>query len=613
MNKQVAVGGKAVQTGLPDVIAAETAVTLDGLFRERVRRSPEAIAYRDFDQHRGVWRDYTWAQMQHQVARWQAALMREGLKPGDRVAVMMRNCPVWVMFDQAALGLALVVIPLYTVDRPDNAAYIMQNAGVKLLLVETLEQWHQFKPLRDQLGSLIRVLSVQAPAGEIEDALLATVGQWLPDKGGELKASNGKPTDLATIIYTSGTTGRPKGVMLSHWNMLSNAHACLQTFRVLTSDAFLSFLPLSHTFERTVGYYLTMMGGAKVVYARSIPLLAEDLQRVKPTAIISVPRIYERVYAAINANLEKSSPVKRKLFQLAVDVGWSRFLHEQKRGPWRASHLLWPVLDALVAKKVLARLGGRLRVAMAGGAALSPDVSRMFVALGVRILQGYGMTETSPVVCVNRAQNNDPASVGQAIPGVEVKLGEKNALLVKGPNVMLGYWNNPEATKAMFTPDGWLNTGDTARIDEAGRIFITGRIKEIIVTSTGEKVPPVDMESAIARDTLFEQVMIIGEGRAFLSALAVLNREKWDALAREFGLDPNAPNVLQSAQAEQIVLERIARQVKDFPGYAQVRRVAMTLDPWSVDNGLLTPTLKMRRAKVIERHRADIERIYAKH
>lgn len=602
---------RAIQTDRVDIIPAETAVTLDGLLRERIRRSPDAVAYSDFDYRRGVWRDYTWAQVEQEVARWQTALMRDGLKPGDRVAVMMRNCPYWVVFDQAALGLGLVVIPLYTVDRPDNASYIMQDAGVRLLLVETLEQWHQFKPLRDQLGCLTRVLSVQAPAGEIEDPLLATVGQWLPDEGGELRASNANPDDLATIIYTSGTTGRPKGVMLSHRNMLSNAHACLQTFRVLTSDVFLSFLPLSHTFERTVGYYLTMMAGAQVVYARSIPLLAEDLQKVRPTAIISVPRIYERIYAAINANLDKSSPVKRKLFQLAVDVGWSRFLHEQKRGPWRASHLLWPVLDVLVAQKVLTRLGGRVRVAMAGGAALSPDVSRMFVALGLRILQGYGMTETSPVVCVNRAESNDPASVGHLIPGVEVRLGERSALLVKGPNVMLGYWNNPEATKAMFTPDGWLNTGDTARIDETGRIFITGRIKEIIVTSTGEKVPPVDMESAIARDTLFEQVMIIGEGRSFLSALTVLNREKWEALAREFGLDPNAPNVLQSTQAEQMVLERIAHQVKDFPGYAQVRRAAMTLEPWGVDNGLLTPTLKMRRAKVLEYHGADIERIYA--
>jgi long-chain acyl-CoA synthetase len=355
------------------------------------------------------------------------------------------------------------------------------------------------------------------------------------------------------------------------------------------------------------------MAGAHVAYARSIQQLAEDLVIIRPTLLISVPRIYERVYAAIKAKLAEGPAVRRKLFELASEVGWARFEHEQGRGPWKASFLLWPVLKKLVAAKILARLGGRLRAATAGGAAMPPDVARVFIGLGLPILQGYGMTETSPVVSSNRIENNVPASIGLPIPGVEVKIGNKDALLVKGPNVMLGYWENPEATKAMFTDDGWLNTGDTARMDSEGRLYITGRLKEIIVLSNGEKVPPVDMEAAIARDPFFEQVMVIGEGKPYLSVFVVPNPELWAKVAHEHGLDPASAVSPRTHQAEQLVLERINAQIKQFPGYAQIRRVAVMPEPWTIENGMLTPTLKLKRAKVLEQHRSEYEKLYAGH
>jgi len=597
-----------------DIIPVETAGTLSGLFRERVRRTPDAVAYRDFNQQHGNWRDYTWAQMQHQVVRWQTAIKREALAPGDRVAMMLRNGPAWVMMDQAALGLALVVVPLYTVDRPDNVAYILRDAGVKALLLENQEQWLQLAALREQWEDcgLRRILVLDGiDASARTDPRLAAVEEWLPEEGGEAMETAGKANDLATIVYTSGTTGRPKGVMLSHLNILSNVHDSLQILPVPRGSLLLSFLPLSHTFERTVGYYVAIMGGATVAYARSIPLLGEDLQSIRPTILISVPRIYERVYAAIKTKLQEGPAFRRHLFDLAVAVGWSRFEYMQKRGPWRVTHLLWPLLNHLVASKVMARLGGRLQYAMSGGAALSPDISRIFIALGLPILQGYGLTETSPVVCANRIHDNVPASIGAPIPNVKVRIGDKNALLVKGPNVMLGYWNNPEATKAMIAPDGWLNTGDTARIDEAGRVYITGRLKEIIVMSNGEKVPPLDMEAAIARDSLFEQTMLIGEARPYLAVLAVLNAEQWNKAAAEAGLDARA--ALHSEAAEKLVLARVARQLRDFPGYAQVRRAALTLEPWSVENGLLTPTLKLRRPRVMEHYKNQIAKLYEGH
>lgn len=591
------------------LIPSGAAATLDGLFRERVKRTPELVAYRAWNEAHQNWRDYTWAQIDRQVARWQAALDKENLKPGDRVAVMLRNSPEWVIYDQAALGLGLVVVPLYTQDRPDNVAYIIGDAGCKVLLIDGAEQWRALSDVRHQMGSLNRILTVESVPNPGEPRL-RWIGEWLPAEGGETRHLARDPAALATIVYTSGTTGRPKGVMLSHHNILSNAEASCAVLTAGHDDLFLSFLPLSHTFERTCGYYLTVLTGSTTAYSRGIPVLGEDLQNVRPTLLISVPRIYERVYGRIRDALDQGSPLKKKLFLKAVDVGYARFEHSMGRGPWKPSFLLWPLLNALVAKKILARLGGRVRAAISGGAALPPEISRVFIGLGLTVLQGYGMTESSPVAAANRPDDNLPASVGTALPGVQLRIGESSALMIKGPNVMLGYWNNPDATRAILGADGWLNSGDTARIDEQGHVFITGRLKEIIVLSNGEKVPPVDIEAAIARDPLFEQVMLLGEGKPYLTAMTVLGADLWKALAAEKGLDP--ANV-RSQQVEEILRGRIAVQMKAFPGYAQVRRVTATLEPWSVENGLLTPTMKLKRAKVMEKFNAEIDGMYAGH
>jgi len=591
------------------VIPADDAVTLDGLFRERVKRTPDLVAYREYVESHNNWRAYTWAQIDRQVARWQAALEKDGLQPGDRVAVMLRKSPEWVTYDQAALGLGLVVVPLYTQDRPDNVAYIIADAGCKALLIDGPEQWSAFADVKRQLGSLVRIISVK-PVPDAGEPRLKPLAEWLPAEGGETRHLPRDPAALATIAYTSGTTGRPKGVMLSHRNILSNAEGACSVLVAGHDDVFLSFLPLSHTFERTCGYYLTIMTGSQVTYSRGIPQLAEDLQAIRPTMLISVPRIYERVYGRIRAALDEGPPAKKKLFLLTVEVGYARFEHAQGRGSWKASFLLWPLLNALVAKKVLARLGGNMRAAISGGAALPPEISRVFLSLGLTVLQGYGMTETSPIASANAPDDNIPASVGKAIPGVQLRTGEANALMIKGPNVMLGYWNNPEATRAILGADGWLNSGDTARIDGEGHVFITGRLKEIIVLSNGEKLPPVDMETAILRDALFEQVMLLGEGKPYLSVVAVLNADNWRKVAAESGLD--AANV-RAKPVEDFILKRIGAQLKEFPGYAQVRRVTVVAEPWTIENGLLTPTLKLKRAKVMEKFNAEIDGMYAGH
>jgi long-chain acyl-CoA synthetase len=313
------------------------------------------------------------------------------------------------------------------------------------------------------------------------------------------------------------------------------------------------------------------------------------------------------------AGLEQKGNTAKRLFGLAVAIGWKRFLYHQGRESWHTSLLLWPLLERLVAKKLTDRLGGRLRVAVSGGAALVPEVSRVFISLGVPILQGYGLTESSPIITCNRPDDNRPESVGRAVNNVEVKIADNEELLARGPNIMLGYWNNQEASGRVVDDEGWLHSGDKARIDEQGHIYITGRIKEIIVLSNGEKVSPVDMEMAITMDPLIEQVMVIGEQKPYLSAICVLNPDYWEELAPSIGADPNQPRVLENPEVERVVLNRISEQVKMFPGYARIVRTHLSLEPWSVENGCMTPTLKLKRAKVLEKLAEPLEKLYEGH
>jgi len=594
-------------------IHANVAGTLDGLFRERVRQTPDAIAYRHYDRKQQEWLDLSWDQMADEVSRWQQALTQEALQEGDRVAILMRNCPTWVAFDQAALGLGLAVVPLYTDDRPDNIAYILNDSGSKLLLMEDDKQWEALAEHKDELPGIQRFIIHHSKQSEPSppDDRVATAESWLPKTPALLHERGGNPNTLASIVYTSGTTGRSKGVMLSHYNILSISHASIEALLEEEGQhTMLSFLPLSHTFERTCGYYVPMMCNITVAYARSIQQLAEDLQTIKPTILVSVPRIFERVYERIHSQLRKKSPLPRILFKLAISVGWRRFEANQGRAHRTPILLLWPLLNRLVASKVQARLGGNMYLAVSGGAALPPPVARTFIGLGLNVIQGYGMTESSPVLTANRLSDNQPTSVGKALPGVELRIGENEELLAKSPGVMMGYWNNHQATSKTITTDGWLRTGDKARIED-DFVYITGRIKDIMVMSNGEKIPPADMENAIALEPLFEQALLIGEGRPFLSALVVLNSEEWFPLARQHSLDPFEEKSLTDRRLQNSLLKKIAEALHDFPGYAKVRRITPLLEAWTVDNDLLTPTLKVKRAKVLTRHNSLIEHMYA--
>lgn len=591
-----------------DYISPQQAGTLDGLLRERARRAPQGLAYRSFERESAHWTDWCWQDVAREVARWQQALAAEGLLPGERVGLLLRNCPQWVLFEQAALGLGLVVVPLYLEDRPDNTAYILQDAGARVLLLPE-ERFGRLREALADVATLQRIVVV-GEEDDGDDARVRTLAAWLPPPGEYAPPVRaGSPDDLATLVYTSGTTGRPKGVMLSHRNILSNTDAALSLERFRSDDLFLSFLPLSHMLERMAGCYLPMMAGCGVAFARSVQQLAEDLLQQRPTILIAVPRVFERVYGRIQSQLERRPLPARLLFRATLAVGWRRFLWHQGRRGWSPSLLLWPLLRRLVADKVAKRLGGRLRLAVSGGAALSPAVARFFLSLGLVLVQGYGLTEASPVVSVNLPADNEPSGVGLPLPGVEVCVGADDELLVRGPNVMLGYWNHPDATRAAIDSGGWLHTGDQVRI-EGGHIRITGRLKDVLVLSNGEKVPPSEMEGAIMLDPLFEHALLLGEGESHLAALVALNEEQWPGLARRLGLDPQAADSMQSPALQRFLVHHIGGLLREFPGYAKVRRVAATLEPWSVDNGLLTPTMKLRRREVSARYAQQIADLF---
>lgn len=600
-----------------DIISVEEAETLDGLFSVRVHRSPDDEAFSFFDRSADAWISYTWREMQQHIARWQQCLREEGLARGDRVGVLLRNCPQWVIFEQAALSLGLVVVPLYTDDRPDNIGYIIDDANIRLILIQDARRWKRLAPViveatPDEEGSLQRVLllddSDESAKCERNDDTVMRVSSWLTAEPQVYQPRQGDAGQLATIVYTSGTTGRPKGVMLSHLNILSNAHAGITMLDCFRQDHFLSFLPLSHMFERTAGYYVPVMAGARVSFARSVAQLAEDFKTRRPTLIVAVPRVFERVLGKLSDRLNKGPRFKQLLFNRAVETGWDYFLKQQGRGPWKPSLLLHGALDHLVGQQIRDGLGGNLRSALIGGAALPPQVAKVFTGLGITMIQGYGLTETSPILSANNKQNNRPDSVGRPLRGIEVRIGENDELLAKSPGIMLGYWNNHVATNEVIDADGWFHTGDQARISESGHINIIGRIKDILVLSNGEKIPPADMESAIGMDGMIEQVLVVGEGRSYLTALVVVNESYWSAYA------PGKPYTNEALNSEDVirdVLSRIRKGLKDFPGYAKIRKATLLAEPWTLEEGLLTPTLKTKKPKVLERYAAEVDKMYA--
>lgn len=595
----------------------ENFTTLPQLLVNSVERYGEREALRQFDKETKSWHSLSYAQLMARVMEWRRAYAAMNLERGTRIGILMPNSIDHACADQAALANGLVPVPLHAIDTPGASAFILSDSRAKVLVTNKLTRWKQIKAAGGDLQDLTAVIITEDEVDD-ETGMVRGLSEWLAAGTHVVELPEGpKEDDLAGIVYTSGTTGRPKGVMLTHGNIVSNVKATLECVFPQVGDIFLSFLPLSHTFERTAGYYLALATGCTIAYNRSVLLLADDLKTIRPTVIISVPRVYERIFARVQDKLKKSRPAARYLFDWAVEIGWRDFCRRNHL-PMEHTGRAW--LDGLmrplvrkVSSTLLDQFGGRLRIAISGGAALSSKVARTFCGLGLPIIQGYGMTEASPIIAGNNRTLNQPNTVGKPFNNVEVRLGEGDEIQIKGPSITRGYWNRPDATADAFTEDGWFRTGDVGGFNELGLLSIKGRIKEIIVTSTGEKVPPADLEAAIETDPLFSQCYVIGENRPYLSLITVVNPDEWASFAKSCGVDPADPASLDNPSVKTSALKRAKTAAGEFPHYALPRAVVLTQEPWTIENGLITPTLKLKRGPLSKKFANVIAQLYATH
>jgi len=523
------------------------------------------------------------------------ALNKFGLQKGDKVAVLSENRPEWVAADLGIMLAGGVVVPLHTTFSAQAISRILEHSGAKIIIVSSGALLNKIL-LNNNLYSVEKVIFLEQIAAYKEAPLLrGKIFNWdwlLVHNDSNFHNSMAlRPNDACSIVYTSGTTGEPKGVMLTHNNFLSNVQAVAQIIAVKTSDIFLSFLPLSHVLERLAGYYIPLLSGAAIAYAESIKQLTSNLKEVKPTILISVPRIFEKMHEAVWEKV-KTSPQKKRIFIWALRQKGSGFRHK--------------IADYLVFKKIRAQLGGRLRLTVSGGATLNEKIGRFFHKIGLTVLEGYGLTETSPVVAVNRENDFKFGAVGKVIPGVDIKISAGKEVLVKGPNVFKGYYKNQEASEAAFDENGWFKTGDLGFLDNDGFLTIIGRQKEVIVTSGGKNVWPEAVESELNRDRFIANSMILGDKQKFIAALIVPDWLKVEQFFRENNLPLQTPERLINSKAllnlfQQRLDEKINPNLSD---YEKIRSFKLLARDFSQEQGELTPTLKLRR-HIIEQHFKD--------
>lgn len=579
-------------------------------FGVKTYRNPKLLNYKSAE---GVWKSLSADEVARRVKNIALGLYSLGIRFGDKVALLSESRPEWTMTDLGILSLGAIDVPIYTTQSLPQVEFIITNSESKLIFISTKQLYERILPVLEKLGFTDKVITFEKepPApGVMTLEQLESIGEKLnnenPSLYDELK-SKVKPDDLATIIYTSGTTGEPKGVMLTHSNLISNATTCASLFSWnADKEVALTYLPLSHIFERMI-IYLYLYIGIQIWYAESIDKLADNLIEVKPTVMTTVPRFLEKAEERMLAQVQKMSPLKRKLFNWAMDI--ARQFDPEKKFPlsYRIKH---KIADILVYKKLRERFGGRFRFIVSGGAALRPDLARIFTAAGIPVLQGYGLTETSPVISVNRLERNRIGSVGPVIPGVAVKIAEDGEIWVDGPNVMKGYYKNEEATQRAFYCT-WFKTGDIGYIDKDGFLFITDRKKDLIKTSGGKFIAPQLIENLLSSSVYVDKAVVIGEGRKFASALIFPNFEALKQFAQENNITYSNNSELLNHPKVQELYQKIVDEVNSkLAHWETIKKFAVIDGVLTIDEDYLTPTLKVKRRNVEARYRDLIDSFY---
>src|SRR6266498_1343743 len=589
--------------------------TLARTFWDRVERSVYSPA-QQFKQG-GAWRTLAWREVGDIVREVATGLIALSRKKGEAVGILSTSRAEWVQADFAIFSAGCVTIPIYPTYPPDLIEYIVNDAGVKTLIVEDPTQLAKVLEVDKAMPGLEQIVIMQGYEGREPSPrrftweALRRLGR---EKADSLKAELAnrvdgiKRDDVATIVYTSGTTGPPKGVVQTHGNHLSALESAAQTTSIAEGDVHLLFLPLALSFARLESF-IGVHRGLCTAFAESIDKLRENLPETQPHFICSVPRVFEKVYAGAMARAEGGSPVKRKIFNWALAVGKevSRLKQANRPVP-TALALKYKLAEKLVFSKMQAALGGRLRFAVSGGAPLSREIAEFFHAAGILILEGYGLTETCPVLTNNREDAYKFGSVGKPLPGVDVKIAADGEILGRGGNIAKGYFKKTEATREVFLEDGWFATGDIGRFDEDGFLFITDRKKDLIVTAGGMNIAPQNIENLLKADPFISQVMIYGDRRPYPVALITVNPEELSKFAREHGILAADPSVLVKHPK---VLERVQRTVdeknSELQSYAKVKKFMVLPEDFSVENGGLTPTLKVKRKVISEKYRAALD------
>jgi long-chain acyl-CoA synthetase len=561
------------------------------------------------------WRNHSFKAVSAAAGRLRAGLARMGVRAGDRIGILSDNSPQWIIVDQAALGLGAVVVPLYTTSGVEETRHVIGDSGARIVAANGPEHVKKLLAMAPSIPEMTAIIALhqgaEAQAAENGGPPVLTLDSASADQTAPVV--QGTPDDLATIIYTSGTTGPSKGVMLSHGNILANCYDALDALTLSDTDQTLSVLPIAHSFERTAGYYAVTMAGGSIAFAEGLTAIAANLQEIRPTVLLVVPRLLEVIYSRVMKQVESGPALKRAMFNAAVSVGKqaAEYRHHGKNVPPQLAAPM-AIFRKLVFARINAVFGGRLRYLISGGAPLPKEIFRFLAAAEVPIVEGYGLTEAAPVVSVNLDRGRTRiGTVGRPLASVQAKTAPDGELLLRGPNVMKGYYKREDDTRETIDAEGWLHTGDIASIDAEGFIAITDRKKEIIVLSGGKNISPANLETRLATDPYIAQACVIGDRRKHLAALLVPNLENLGDYLKTNGLDAKPPEELVETPAiRQLFGSKLKEFNKPLSDVEAISAFTLVARPFSQENGELTPTLKLRRKVVQEHYRDQIESMY---
>lgn len=564
----------------------------------------------------GRWEPTSSAEFLRRIAGLSNALEQLGVKPGDRVGLFAPNRPEWHIADFAILGLGAADVPIYFNESLDRMVYILNHSGAEVVIVAGEMQSRRLIECRDRLPSVRHIICAAAPADLGDDILrFETLAAATGDAAVaeyRLRAARVTSDQLATIIYTSGTTGEPKGVMLTHNNLSSNEESSVEPYHMNPADEAVSFLPLSHVYERVIGYAY-LFHGVHISYVERMEDLPQALLEVRPTLAAAVPRVFEKLYANVLQKGRANTGAKRRIFDWAMRVAqeavrWKAYGEDASYG----LNFRWKIADRIVYSKIREGVGGRIRAFISGGAPLSREIAEFFWAVGVPVYQGYGLTETSPIVSANYPGANTVGSVGRPIPNVSVRIAEDGEILVLGPCVMKGYYMKPEATSAMISPDGWLSTGDIGRLDEDGNLYVTDRKKDLFKTAAGKFVAPQPIENMLKVNPLILNAVLVGDARKFIAALIVPNFTNVESAARAQGRTfASHEQLAADPWVHELIGREVAQVNSKLAQYETIKRFALLDHDFTFDGGQLTYTLKLKRRVIAERYAQTIEELYA--